>query len=205
MGRGRMRKFGWIAAVAALGLSAPAASQGSDLESFIEAVRKRDGSKATELVNSRGSTVLNRRSLSGDTALLVAITNRDDVWTQFLLSKGADPNLASGDGVTPLIAATRIGYSDAVEWLLSKGAKVDGTNRLGETALIVAVQQRHTPIVRVLLGQGADPDRADAAAGYSARDYARRDTRSRAILDLIESAQQKQGARSEDINDFKLN
>jgi hypothetical protein len=42
------------------------------------------------------------------------------------------------------------------------------------------------PIVRKLLQAGANPDRTDAAAGYSARDYAARDPRARDILKLIE-------------------
>ena len=64
---------------------------------------------------------------------------------------------------------------------------VDKTNRLGETALIVAVQQRQPAIVSTLLKLGANPDKTDHAAGYSARDYAKRDTRSRELLKLIET------------------
>lgn len=196
-----MRRFGWIAALAAAALSAPAAAQGSDKESFIEAVRTRDGGKAMELLNARGPAVVNGRNLKGETALLVAIGNRDATWTQFLLQHGADANVSGQKGETPLIAAGRIGFADAVEWLLASGAQVDATNRMGETALIVAVQQRHTPIVRMLLERGADPDKADAAAGYSARDYAKRDTRAREILALIESTKRK----SDSLEDFKLN
>jgi hypothetical protein len=39
--------------------------------------------------------------------------------------------------------------------------------------------------VKLLLDHGADPDKTDAAAGYSARDYATRDPRAREILMLI--------------------
>ena len=67
------------------------------------------------------------------------------------------------------------------------GALVDKANRLGETALIVAVQQRQPAIVSTLLKLGANPDKTDHAAGYSARDYAKRDTRSRELLKLIET------------------
>ena len=51
--------------------------------------------------------------------------------------------------------------------------------RSGETPLIIAVQQRRPRLVRVFLEHGADPDQHDAAAGYSARDYATRDARAR--------------------------
>ena len=75
----------------------------------------------------------------------------DEDWTGFLLNQGADPNLAGKGGDTPLIAASRIGFDQAVEWLLGMGAKVDLANKMGETPLIVAVQQRQAPIVRRLL------------------------------------------------------
>ena len=74
-----------------------------------------------------------------------------------------------------------------MEWLLGSGAKVNQANRMGETPLIVAVQQRQIGAVRLLLEGGADPDKTDSAAGYSARDYAKRDTRAREILAMIES------------------
>jgi hypothetical protein len=56
----------------------------------------------------------------------------------------------------------------------------------------------------LLLAKGADPDRKDAAAGYSARDYAKRDTRSRDILGAIESARKPNPAKADDLDSFKL-
>lgn len=169
----------------------PAAGQmgvgGFDGPTFVEAVRKGEDGKAVGLLKSR-PTLVNARDAKGDTALIVAITERNDSWTPHLLRSGANPNLASTrNGDTPLIAAVRAGYFDAVEWLLDLKAKVDGANRMGETALIVAVQQRDRDAVARLLEAGADPDKADSAAGYTARDYAKRDTRSREILRLIEA------------------
>jgi ankyrin repeat protein len=87
-----------------------------------------------------------------------------------------------------------VGFGSAIEWLLGLGAKVDAANRMGETPLIIAVQQRELPIVRLLLNAGANPDRADHAAGYSARDYATRDPRAREILKLIEDKKPKTAA-----------
>ena len=71
--------------------------------------------------------------------------------------------------------------------------------------LILAVQQRQLDAVKLLLAKGADPDKKDTAAGYSARDYAKRDTRNREILAAIEGAGKKPTpAKKEDLDSFKL-
>lgn len=191
----------------ALALAAtPAAAQHvSDAEHFMVAVEARDGNKVMELVEARPS-VVNSRNGKGRTALVTTIARHDELWTRYLLSKGADANLAERDGDTPLIAAARAGFVDAAEWLLAAGAKVDAANRMNETPLIVAVQQRQLAIVKLLLANGADPDRTDSAQGYSARDYARRDTRAREILAAIEASARKPAkpAKSDKLDDFKL-
>ena len=99
--------------------------------------------KAMELINARGSTVVNYRGYDGDTALHIVARRRDGNWLAFLLDKGADPNVADKNGDTPLIIVSRIGYDEGARTLLAYRAKVDLANKLGETPLIVAVQQRH--------------------------------------------------------------
>lgn len=181
-----------VPALAALLAAAPATAQGSFMTGdFVGAVRARDGTKAMELLRSKGNIVLNTRDDRGETALIVAISRRDNEWTGFLLNQGADPNLAARNGETPLIAAARVGFVGAAADLVRMKAKIDAANRMGETALIVAVQQRQKGIVELLLAAGANPDRADSAAGLTARDYAKRDTRSREILKLIEAKKPK--------------
>ena len=175
-------------------LGAPAVAQdaalGSSSDQFIDAVQKRDGDKATQLIQDH-PTIIDARNGKGDTALIIALRAGDRDWAGFLLNKGADPNLQGANGDTPLIAAARVGFDEAAEWLLGLGAKVDETNRSGETPLIIAVQQRDARLVKVLLQAGADPDHTDAVAGYSARDYAIRDARARDIQKLIETKKPK--------------
>lgn len=188
-----MKQFGFAFLVATALIASPAAAQvlstpGADL---IDAVKKSDGDKATQLVESNPRGILDAKDGSGNTALIIAIARSDQQWTGFLLNKGADPNVAGKGGDTPLIAAARVGFEQAVDWLLQLGAKVDEDNRMGETPLIIAVQQRDLPVVRLLLKHGANPDKTDAAAGYSARDYAQRDPRAREILSLINEAKPK--------------
>jgi len=162
---------------------------------FVNAVRSRDGDKATQLIQSHPSGLVDARDGDGNTPLIITVSRQDEDWTAFLINHGADPNLPGKGGDTPLIAASRIGFEQGVEWLLESGAKVDLANRMGETALIVAVQQRQVPVVRLLLGAGANPDRSDSAAGLSARDYATRDSRARDILTLIQAKVPKPAGR----------
>lgn len=176
-----------LSAFALLAIATPALAQyTSDSDQFIQAVEKSDGNKATDMLRSN-PRIIDSTNAKGDTALIIAIDRSDRDWTGFLLNKGADPNLAGADGDTPLIAAARVGFEEAAEWLLGLGAKIDATNRMGETPLIVAVQQRQPRMVKVFLDAGANPDKTDAAAGLSARDYAKRDGRSRQMLQLIEA------------------
>ena len=185
-----------ILAISLAAVATPAASQsgGFDGVQFVEAIRTKDGGKVMEAIRKHGPGIANSKDAKGDTALIVAITDRNEDYTAFLLNQGADPNLPGRGGDTPLIAAARVGFQDAAEWLIGQGAKIDGGNRMGETALIIAVQQRQAAMVRMLLGAGANPDKADAAAGLSARDYAARDNRSREILQAIEAKKPKPAA-----------
>ena len=181
-------------ALAALTLSAfgaPAAAQLTSAKiDFVKAIQSRDGNKVMQLLNENPPGLVDARDDDGNTPLIITIARQDD-WAGFLINKGADPNLPGKGGETPLIAAARVGYFDAVDWLLKAGAKVDAENRMGETALIIAVQQRQAQIVKRLLAAGANPDKPDSAAGFSARDYAQRDSRSRQMLQLIEAKKPK--------------
>ena len=206
-----MKRFALIALGLASLLATPAVGQSyvSDAEPFLSGVQDRDGDKVTSLLDTR-PTLVNSRNLKGQIALNVVSARSDDTWLRFLLGRGADPNLAASNGDTPLIAAARVGFTDAIEILLARGAKVNMANRMGETPLIIAVQQRQLPAVKLFLAKGADPDKRDTAAGYSAREYAKRDTRNRELLAAIEAAKTPTKTpaakpKSDDLDSFKLN
>ena len=175
-----------MAAVPAIGQSALAVN-GSEGEAFLEAIEKGDNNKAIPMIEEPGSRVANYRGYKGDTALHIATRKRQLDWVGYLLKKGADPNIGDANGDTALIIASRIGFEEAVDWMIRLGAKVDAPNRRGETALIIAVQQRQPRVVERLLLAGANPDKGDHAAGLTARDYAKRDTRNTNLLKLIET------------------
>lgn len=184
------RLVGWMLGAglaAALAAGAGAQQHGSEAESFLSAIREQDGAKAEAIVRSQGSSVLNYRGYSGETPLTVAMTKRSGLYVAFLLGQGAQPDLPDKRGETALMIAARSGFVEGVDKMLSARANVDTANRQGETALIIAVQGRHAQIVRRLIEYGANPDKTDIAAGLSARDYAKRDTRNRELLRMIET------------------
>lgn len=173
-------------------VAAPAQAQFSDAYNFLKAVKDRDGTKATDLLSKPGTTIANAKDVnSGETGLHIVVARRDITWLNFLLSKGANPNLADNQGNTPLLLATQLRFVDGARYLLSGGAQVDKTNDNGETALIRATQLRDLAMVRLLIAQGANPDRRDSIAGMSAKDYAERDGRTPGLVEALEAAKPK--------------
>jgi ankyrin repeat protein len=182
------RLLGALLALAALSPTV-ALAQFSDNYNFLKAVKDRDGDKATKLLEKPGSTVVNSRDVtSGETALHIAVARHDSTWLNFLLSKGANPNLADNGGNTPLMGAVQVRFEDAAQLLIAHGAQVDKPNDSGETPLIRAVQLRDVAMVRLLATNGANADKRDSIAGMSARDYAQRDARTPGLVEALSTA-----------------
>lgn len=91
---------------------------------------------------------------------LLSLCTRDKIsrnMVSLLLEKGADPNLASVDGMTPLHYAARKGRTDIMELLLANGAEIDSVNLDGRTPLHEAARYHQESAVLLLLKKGADP------------------------------------------------
>jgi hypothetical protein len=173
----------------------PASAQFSDSYNFLKAVRERDGNKATEFLSRPGTVIVDTRdSATGEAGVHIVTRARDLTWLTFLLQKGAKPDLRDGRGNTALMIASQIGFLEGAQQLLKFRATVDVANSAGETPLITAVQTRNAAMVRLLMLAGANPNRADSAAGLSAKDYAARDRRSAAILKIIEETKPTKSA-----------
>lgn len=179
-------------------VAAPAQAQYSPGYNFLQAVKKKDGDKVLKMLADPGSTLVNSRDITtGEAALHIVVERRDLTWINFLLDKGANPNIRDNKGVTPLVLATRLDFVEGAEALIAKGAKVDIPDETGETPLIFAVHNRNTSMMRVLLRAGADPDRPDSS-GRSARDYAMEQGKDSVLLDEIDKnalpADKREGA-----------
>ena len=184
-------------AASLLALAAPVQAQFSPGYKFLEAVKKKDGTVVNEMLAEPGSTIVNTRDVtSGQSALHMVTLRRDLTWMTFLISKGANVNARDVQGVTPLVAASNIGFIEGIELLIEKGARVDEGNSAGETPLISAVHRKDIGLLRILLRAGADPDRADNS-GRSARDYALLDGRSSQLVTEITANAKPRGQRGQ--------
>jgi len=116
-------------------------------------------------VNFDGQTPFIRAALSGDIEVM-----------QLLLAHGADPNIATKEGTTALMAAAGINwvpgqthsrseanYIAAVKLCLDRGADVNATNSLKLAAIHGAANRGWTSIIQILADHGAKLDVKDVA------------------------------------------
>ena len=184
-------KRGLIVAGSMLAMMAsPLAAQfETDGYKFIKAVRDRDGTVATQLLDEPGTTVINAREVTtGETALHAVVQRRDLTWLKFLLQRGANPNIADKQGIYPIQTAAQLGFIEGVERLVQGGADIDVSDSTGESPLISAIHRRDLEMVELLIENGANPDRTDNS-GRSARDYAELMGARSGMLEAIKKAE----------------
>lgn len=180
-----------LIAVALVALAIPATpllAQRMQSTTFLDAVRKQDGNKVTEMLNEPGQNIANVKDDKGDAAIHIVTRRRDMTYLRFLLARGANINLEDSGGNSALMLAVEAGWPEGIALLIQQKANVNQANRGGETPLMRAVQRRDADLVRTLLAANADPDQTDRLAGMTARDYAARDTRSPLIGQLLKDA-----------------
>jgi ankyrin repeat protein len=114
-------------------------------------------------VDFTGQTPFLRAAFSGDTTVM-----------RLLLAHGADPNLATNGGTTPLMAAAGVGWVvqqtytesmpsllEAIRICLAHKADVNAVNSMGLTALLGAANKGANDILRLLVANGARLDAVD--------------------------------------------
>jgi len=188
------RIFGGLVAAAMIATAAPAAAQlgQSDSYQFLQAIRESKGDEVNKLLDKPGTVIINTHDRqNGEAALHIVARRGDTAYTNYLLARGADPNIKDGNGDTPLLVAVNNGAGGVIDLLVKGGANVNLGNGRGETPLIRAVQRRDLALVRILLAAGATPAQSDRIAGLSARDYAHQDTRTPALAKVIDETPRK--------------
>jgi ankyrin repeat protein len=111
---------------------------------------------------------------TGQTPFLRAALSADTATMRLLVERGADPNLPTLAGTTPLMAAAGVNWVvaqtytesvqarlDAVKLCLELGADVNATNSMGLTALLGAVNRGSNDIIELLVQRGARLDIKD--------------------------------------------
>jgi ankyrin len=111
---------------------------------------------------------------TGQTPFLRAAFSGDTTTMRLLLAHGADPNLPTLAGTTPLMAAAGVGWTvgqtytespkaliDAVLLCLELGADINATNSMGLTALLGAANRGFNDMIEVLVRHGARLDVQD--------------------------------------------
>jgi ankyrin repeat protein len=110
---------------------------------------------------------------TGQTAFLRAALSADLAVMHLLLDKGADPNIATFAGTTPMMAAAGVNYVggqtyseskqflEAVQLCLEKGADVNAVNSMGIAAVIGAANRGSDDILELLVKKGASLDVKD--------------------------------------------
>jgi ankyrin repeat protein len=111
---------------------------------------------------------------SGATAFLRASAAGDIVTMRLLLKYGADPGIRTLNGVTPLLAATGIGYMgghskewsreqryETIKFLLDLGGSLEAVDEVGRTPLHAAAAMGYNEVIQLLVDAGARLDAKD--------------------------------------------
>ncbi len=100
--------------------------------------------------------------LSGMTPLLMAIANKKLENAEVFLKKGANPNHATAQLLTPLSVAVSVDHIEIVRLLLKHGAWINQyCSILRSTSLLLAISQKQENMAKLLMIEGADVDQCD--------------------------------------------
>ena len=125
-----------------------------------------DNLEAAAILVEHGAKIDTRDTVNNDTALMYGVGDGKAKVAEYLLIKGANPNLTDKQGFTPLHIAASRNDIDLVRSLLAHGASIDArTSGHGRTALLIAAMSGFTDMVRALLEGGANPSLPDNIGG----------------------------------------
>jgi ankyrin repeat protein len=119
-----------------------------------------------------------------------AVLSADDAAAERLIRSGADVNLASRYGVTPLSLAAQRGHSELIDLLLKAGASVKTAEAKlpeGQTLLMHAARTGNVASVKALIAAGSSVNARETRTGTTAAVWAATGSHAGAIRVLAEA------------------
>ena len=108
-----------------------------------------------------GANVNAQRSDDKVTPLILSADCNNFLAVNLLLDHGADANIASADGNSPMHRAVSNGFFDIAKRLVEKGSDVNLQNKEGITPLFLGVKNKHEQLIKLLI-----ENEADVSIGY---------------------------------------
>ena len=103
-----------------------------------------------------GANVNAQRSDDKVTPLILSADCNNFLAVNLLLDHGADANIASADGNSPMHRAVSNGFFDIAKRLIEKGSDVNLQNKEGITPLFLGVKNKHEQLIKLLIENEAD-------------------------------------------------
>ncbi len=142
-------------------------------ETFFQAAQSGNVPRVRALLEN-GVNINATRSSDRATALILAVGNREFQVVDTLLKNGADVNVATTTGMTPLMMAIQVGHITIFNALLAKNADVNACLNTGAGPLFLAAQNGRADIVRNLLDKNADMSSPFVSTVESLNSFAKR-------------------------------
>jgi hypothetical protein len=133
---------------------------------FLENYNKGSGSNFLADLLIENVVGINAKYKDGNTALIVALTERDFDKAKFLINNGADINAKSKDGISPLSLVIRMeeqNEADMAKYLLQYCANPNDADSLGQSLLHIAAVRTNLEVIDLLFKYGANPYSKDHA------------------------------------------
>ncbi len=139
---------------------------------FLENYNKGSGSNFLADILIKNVVGINAKYKDGNTALMVALTERDFDKAKFLIDNEADTNAKSEDGISPLSLVIRMeehNEVDMVKYLLQNCANANDADSLGQSLLHIAAVRTNLEVIDLLFKYGANPHAKDHAGNIPAQ------------------------------------
>ena len=133
----------------------------------IHCVINRDNLPALELLMEYGSDLNKALTNSNQTPLFRSVREQNYKIMVYLLENGANPNIPSVTGETPLHLIGKTFNTDIAEKLIENGAEINAQRDNGQTPLHYAASHNRRDLVQLFLEKGADPTIKDNKGRYA--------------------------------------